>query len=100
MADLQMIEGRYRFSSKYRQHILSLSKHREPGYPSFVTIQLLPLDDGTGTVKATMWYVGKTMSHGHETNRYHIQSTESGKILPAVLDETQPILEVVKSQGE
>jgi hypothetical protein len=96
----QIVPGTYRFDPRYRKQILDLAYHREPNFPSFIGLQLRSTSQRSETVKATMWYAGKTIApDGRETARYHVQTDESGKVMPAIMDDTQSILEVMETEG-
>jgi hypothetical protein len=70
----------FSFNPRYKKQILDLDKHREPGYPSFLTLELLP-EDGE-PVWATIWYIGKPESRD---NRYHVQLAGESKVLLAMV---------------
>ncbi|MGH9857007.1 MAG: hypothetical protein ACRD4B_04090 [Acidobacteriota bacterium] len=92
----QVVAGKYAFDPSYKRRILDLKKHREPGYPVFVTLELRPLNNKRTAIESTMWYVDKKqLSDGRAVTRYHVQSQSGGKILPAFLDDKAALLKVV-----
>ena len=93
---MQMSAGKYLFDPKLRQKILDLNKHREPGYPIFITLRLHPVNQKNKTVKSTMWYADKKpVKDGRIVNRYHVQPDGGSKVMPAFLDKKEPVLKVV-----
>lgn len=74
----------FSFNPRCRKQILDLAKHREPGYPSFLTLELLP-EQGE-PVWSTMWYTGRPEG---SDNRYHVQFAGESEILLATLDAAQ-----------
>lgn len=84
-----LLAGRYTLTPAHRRRLIELAEQRGPGDPQFVSFNL------QSGLKITAWYVGKTeLPHGGSANRYHVQSEES-KVLPALLDNNEPILEII-----
>ncbi|HTE57470.1 MAG TPA: hypothetical protein VK694_01910 [Verrucomicrobiae bacterium] len=88
---LSLSTGKYVLAPANRLRLIELAEQRGPGDPRFVSFSL------QSGLEVTAWYVGKTeLPDGSTALRYHVQ-TEESKVLPALLDNDEPLLEIIKN---